>query len=247
MMKKLLVLVAALLLLAASVQAQVVFSEDWETGTDGWTPYSATPAAISNEQNATPDGAWSMKTIGTTTSYINAIDMNWATPVTGTGWEVSWKFYDTGATREFVQIRSYSGGGGSGTLQQLIAFGCYNTATAPNVYIGGNYQLRVAVGGYQWASSSIVKTNNVWHDMKVRQTATGELTFWVDNVIAAETTTTAIYGITSIRVGSGLGNNGKGAYYDDIVVTNVVPEPSSMVALATGLVSLAGFSIRRRK
>jgi len=238
-------LIATILALACSVaQAQVLLFEDWETGTDGWVNYGGGPwPVLDNTQNTTPGGTWSIKTNGITSpNYTNALDWNFAAE-SGKKWVATWNFLDTGATREYLQIHSYSTPPGGGSLQQLISFGVYNAGVDTT-----KYNFRVAIGSVNWGSTTIARSNNQWHAMRVEHNldGAGTVSFYVDGVLGAQVTTTAIFGATRIRVGSGLTNGGFGAYYDDIKF-EVVPEPASLLALATGLVGLTGFAIRRRR
>lgn len=242
MMKKML-LILAVLAVAGSASAADLW-EDWESGMDGWTFYGGGPnPALSNAQNTTPGGEWSLKTADNgSVNYTNAVDYSFdaAHGLAGLYWTASWNFMDTGATREYLQLQSYSGGGGSGNLQQLISLGVYNAGVDLS-----KYNFRVAIGGVGWGNTTVTRVANVWHAMKVELFADGTVNFWIDGSIAASTTTTAVYGVTRVRVGSGLTNGGKGAYYDDILLEQI-PEPGSLLALGTGLIGLLGVILRRR-
>ncbi len=222
-----LILLALCVGIAASAQAAYL-DEDWETGTDGWADVGAGPfPALDNTQNTTPGGTWSLKTADTAVNYTNAKDFV-IEGMTETNWTAEWTFqHKTGTTREYVQLQSYSGGGGSGTLLQLISFGVYNAAPANTTL----YNFRVTNGGVGWSNTNIARVANTWHTMKVEQFSDGTLNFYVDGVLGATTTTTSIYPITKVRVGSALGNNTNGAWFDDILVT---PEPAAAVLLGLG-------------
>jgi len=226
---------------ATAAQGAYILSEDWESGTDGWTDYGTGPfAALDNTQNTTPGGSWSLKTADTATNYTNAKDFV-IEGMTDTNWTAEWTFqHKSGTTREYVQLQSYSGGGGSGTLQQLISLGVYNASPADTT----KYNFRVAVGSVNWANTTIARVANTWHTMKVEQIDLGNgnatLNFYVDGNLGATANTTAVFPITRVRVGSGLGNNNNGAWYDDILIT---PEPAVAVLLGLGGVLFA----RRRR
>jgi len=242
-------LVVLTLAVISAASATVVLDEGWETGGTGWTVYgsSAPYASIVTDNAAT--GTHSMRTAdNSTTNYTNAMSYTLGAE-TGENWTMTWNFYDTGATREVMQIDSYRGLGigAAADLQQLIALGSYNSGVATTVY---NY--RVASGeGAGWKNTTITRTNNTWHAMKVEQIyvggSTATINVYVDNVLGATFDTNAVYGVTALRAGGGLTNGGHGAYYDDLLLTvPTVPEPSSMLAFATGFIGLFGI-IRRKK
>jgi hypothetical protein len=225
-------ILVSIALLAASAQASVLLSENWESGTDGWTDVGSGPyAALSTAQNTTVGGAYSLKTADTTTGSTNAKDYSFATE-SAKNWYLKFNFMETGSTREYIQLYSYAGT----SLQQLIAFGTYNTVDYTK------YNFRVTNGSVGWSNTTVARKNNVWHAMYIEQDLAGNLTFKIDGNVAATPTTTSIFGVTKIRVGSALGNGSHGAYYDDIEF-GVVPEPATLAFL------LAGFGLisRRRR
>jgi hypothetical protein len=237
-MRFLLAMTVAVVLASALAHAEVVFFEDWEAGMERWSDaYYVEPyARLSDEQNATPGGSFSLKTAGTTVNYTNSVDYNLPME-TAQNWYVEFNFFDTGATREFIQIRSYDGGGMRGKELQQICFGVYNYNVDTSVY-----NIRVRYGGAGWTNTTISRTNNTWHTMRVEQDFDGVLKFLIDGEPAFETTTTAIHGITTLRVGSAVGNGGNGAYYDDIKI-GIVPEPAAVLMLLAGVPML----LRRRR
>lgn len=223
-----------LLLVSASAHATVLLTEDWESGRDGWFDFGTTLIPqLSDDQNATPGGTYSLRTADAPgTNYQNAFDYDFAEP-TAENWYVEFNFFDNGAMREYLQIRSFSRGGVSGTVRQEIDFGVYHYQVDPSKYC-----LRVKYGNAEgWINTDVDRTSYSWRTLRVEQDFDGSLTFWVDGELAYESSTTAVYGVTNLRVGAAL-SNGNGAYFDDIEV-GIVPEPTVLLGLIAGVGLLA--------
>lgn len=239
-MKRALILAAALMVTTAAAASAQGFFENWESGTISapWTFYGAGNPQVSvvTEQNATPGGQYSLKYPGGAANY--AAGLNRTVTNGFSNWTVSFKFYDAGPNtgmRSYLQMQSYAGGGTSGSLLQLISFGAYNSTVDTSVY-----NMRIVTGGPGWTNTT-VKRSQGWHSFKV-VASNNSFTFFCDDAPGVTTAGTVVP-ITNFRVGSGLTTNGVDSYFDDICY---VPEPSSMLALASGLAGLAGLVRRRR-
>jgi hypothetical protein len=236
-MRLLLGTMLAVVLAAASARATVLFEENWENGMDRWRDawYTQPYASLSDVENATPGGNYSLKTADTREFYTNAVDYDFQT-LTENNWYLQFKFFDTGTAREYLQIRSYSNGGLKGDHLRTIMFGVWPYTVDPN-----KYSFRVMDGGYGWTNTTVSRTTGSWRTMRVEQDFDGVLKFMIDGYLAYEAASTVTCGVSSIRVGSALDNFGMGAYFDDIEV-GIVPEPAALLMLLAGVPML----LRRR-
>ena len=238
MMKKLLVILAVVLFAAGSANAQWFF-EDWENGIDPnvWSYYGSGPnPTISTDQNHTPGGVQSLLYPANAVNYNTGLDRI----ITGAAdvYVVDFWFYDDGPNtgmRSYLQLQSYDGGGGSGTLLQLISMGAYNSGVDTS-----KYNARIAFGGVGWVTLNVARSNG-WHNFRA-EVGGGNVMIECDGVqhFWSNVPTPAV---TRMRVGSGLTTNGVASYYDDILF---VPEPGSLLALGAGMIGLAGYIRRRR-
>ncbi len=136
---------------------------------------------------------------------------------------LEFKFYDPAAAtnvRHYGMLQSYSGGGHSGTVQQILAIGCYNAGVDTSKYSG-----RAAFGGPNWFSLNKSRSAG-WHTMRID--VTGDTTnpispgkglarWTVDGQVAAEDVPFSWYPFTCIVLGSGLSSTTAGNYYYDDV------------------------------
>ena len=246
-MKRFMAIAAALTLVSAMSASADSFTwtENFESGLSAWTEVNASgsyPVTVSTDQAVSP--THSARTADAPTGATGLGYIWHQVDNAEKDFDLTWSFYDTagaanGEQRNWIQAMSYSGGGVSGTLQQLFAIGTYNSLAPTTVY-----QARIAVGGLNWFTTSVDRVVG-WHTARIKQDgATGLLTMWIDGTQIQQTTRANVYPLTAIRIGGAVTNNGAGMYFDDI--TFVTPEPGSMVALGAGLLSMVGL-IRRKK
>ncbi|MDH7603018.1 MAG: fibronectin type III domain-containing protein, partial [Armatimonadota bacterium] len=141
---------------------------------------------------------------------------------------LEFKFYDPAAAtnvRHYGMLQSYSGGGHSGTVQQILAIGCYNAGVDTSKYSG-----RAAFGGPNWFSLNKSRSAG-WHTMRIdvigdttNPVSPGKgLARWtVDGQVAAEDVAFSWYPFTCIVLGSGLSSTTAGNYYYDDVKYGVL-------------------------
>jgi hypothetical protein len=153
--------------------------------------------------------------------------------------------FDSGATRQYNQIRGYSGAGyGDGSLEQLYAVGTYSAVTAPGeVWDGTKYQARVTmgtnVGWFNLNAPGAPSRSPGWHlfEIEIRSAA---VNFHVDGMLGRSWSRGTLSDFDCVVLGSGLTNFGA-AWTDDLLVEHV-PEPVTLAMLTSGLVF-----VRRRR
>ena len=174
----------------------------------------------------------------------------------------SFDFYDpvgntgTASNRQFAELYA-NNEASANALVQLVAMGVNSTAAAGIPTPGGTaqaangakYQARIAFGpaggGAGWFN---LQTNRSvgWHNFKAILDGT-KIDFYVDDVLDTSFTNTAAAVGTSVgyqeaRIGSGQSSTAGGAFFDNVVVTNEVPEPAAL-----GLFGVAGAILLRRR
>jgi len=126
----------------------------------------------------------------------------------------------------------------------------------PNDVNGLGSGLFVSQGGYGWTQVTGEPAMNNGDDYLLRATlnftnqtiaySVSDITNPADsfglNAAFGYTTTTTMAANGDFYVGGGTGTE-----FDNMAITTPVPEPSALLALATGLMGICGFSIRRRK
>lgn len=238
-MRKVLLVLALLALAIGPVCAQAFF-DDFENGTGGWTQYGSTTVVVSTAQNHTPNGVQSVEYPAAAVNYQTGLDKIITDGFTN--YFLDFWFYDSAGQnatgmRSYLQLHSYSGGGGSGDLQQLLSFGAYNSGVDQT-----KYNIRIAVGG-AWGNLNTARSEG-WHHFRAEANS-GTLSVYVDSDDAVVYTGLTLPAVTRIRIGSGLTTNNLVSYYDDVAYGSI-PEPGSLLAFATGLVGFIGLAIRRR-
>ncbi len=261
------ILSAAVMALVAGAQANIVFSDGFESGDfSNWTGDGNTepevPTIVTDPVYA---GTYAAAVGGTNTGGGTGIGRKYksftAIAVTET---VTFSYYlklsaAAAGNRQWAEVRSYSNDTFGATLDQLVAVGAYNGATnvldanngVSTLSNTGKWQARVAFAGYANAGWFVLdqaanRTTN-WTKFDVVIAPTG-IEFFVDGVkghngvFSRGTSTT--WTPDSVVIGSGLTSASNTGYYDSVSLsTAAVPEPASMVALGIGALAM----VRRRR
>ncbi len=264
------ILSAAVMALVAGAQANIVFSDGFESGDfSNWTGDGNTepevPTIVTDPVYA---GTYAAAVGGTNTGgTASAIGRKYKTfaPIATTE-TFTFSFYlKLGATaagnRQWAEIRSYTNNTFGGTLDQLIAVGAYNGATNvlnADTTVGAlsntsKWQVRLTGSGYAanagwFVLDQAANRTTDWTQFDVVVAPTG-VEFFVNgtkghNSTFARGTSTNNWTADTVVLGSGLTSAGNSGFYDSVsVTTSVVPEPASMVALGIGVLAM----VRRRR
>lgn len=258
-------LAALAFVVSANAQYQLILFDDFDTYADQTafnTVWSSTASTLYSLDTTFGNGGQSVKlpspASGSTGRYFRNLGGSYngtdANPLV-----MSFDFYldSAGANsnwagaRMYMEMRSYSGGAfNSGSLQQLLAIGVFNTSD--DAYSGSRYQGRVAFGSTNWntldqddgdPSNDPVRSTG-WHNLAIEVMST-TVNFYVDGVFA-ETAPRGNLGLfDSVVLGSGLsdGTAPQETFWMDNFKVEIVPEPASMLILGAPLLAL----VRRKK
>lgn len=241
MQLKRLLLAASLAFAAVGANAEVVFSDDFETGDLSKWPITINPFSVASVTTDQPkNGLYSMSFPGTSPASTD----RWAAPLSraitaGETAVLSFWMYDgalTGGGRIYLELRSYTNdtySTATGALQQLYALGKFNNVTYPGETFATNrYNGRIAFGspsGWFSLNASGATARSVgWHEMRLEVNAT-TAKFFVDGVLCKELPSNPIGTIDHVVLGSGLTSAGNPVYFDDVKVEAITPfiSPSS--------------------
>ena len=94
--------------------------------------------------------------------------------------------------------------------------------------------------------------DSVWHTMEAQYNPTTKLLSLIVDGGTPKTTTVSPFtsppGAKTLYIGTNSsGSRGFTGAIDEVVVSNLVPEPTALVLLATGLIGLLAYAWRKRK
>lgn len=245
---------------ALSTHAAVYLSEDFEgynagdlTSQSSWTTAASASLQVSTDHAAGGSNSALAQAI-TGGSGNNAGERNLiqfeaiGTPTANNRVVFSFDFLDTSPSadpyKQFATIQSPVPQGGA----YIVYLGLDSSLTSADQ--GGNYYMAGIRNHDDHAmfklneGGAITRTDD-WVNLKVEISDT-EFRFYVNDVLAKTVATTLAAANTydRVRIGSGVGDPGADAYYDNITVYTI-PEPATWSAILAGSALLAVLGARR--
>lgn len=240
--------ILAVLALAAAPSFAFSWTDNFESGLGNWANASGcTSLGLSTAQNTTPGGSYSAH-VGD--HAFDKMYHNLGVQITAGTWSISFNLFDNANYNAYGELRSYSGGTyPNGSFNQDIVAGLMsfssNVALPGETYDSSKYQGRFisGSGATGWFNLNTSRTPG-WHTFTITRTADNMVTWYVDGAKDRSFNTITNSAMNVVVIGaSATGTNN--AFFDDVNVTDVVPEPGSLLILCAGITGMIG--ILRRK
>ncbi len=206
-----------------SLSGYTLFSDDFEAGNlNNWavtTPGTALTSATT--QNHTSGGTRAAYSNNST----NKMYHNLGAEVGGHAKATFW-IYDSTQTRDFCEVRAYSGAGyPNGSLDQLFAIGVYNTVTMTGeTFDVTKYQGRVVTGSsngwFNLSGSGAPARADGWHKFEIERLSDGTtIKFYADSILVRTVPGATAANWDSITIGSvASGTTAGDSWFDDVKV-----------------------------